>query len=98
MKITPEIRELLYHIQSLNITKYQRIFVDAILQRGEYDDHERTQLNDIRKKYFTELREIYSSLGRIDYEAELSSLLSNYIKEEIDKEIIKKIKNGGWYE
>jgi hypothetical protein len=100
IQISPEIRELIYHILSLDITKYQRIFLDAIKKRGEYDDHERVMLNTIRKQYYKELKEIYISIGHIyglDVEAELTAMLSQQIAEEIDKEILEKLlKNTQW--
>jgi hypothetical protein len=87
--ISSEILELIYHLKSLNITKYERIFVDAIKNRGEYDDHERIMLNCIRNQYIKELRKIYTSIYTA--ERELTATLSQKIAEEIDKQVLEKI-------
>lgn len=107
MKILPIIHELIKHIQSLPISKQERYFLNGIVIRDTYTQNERNVLNFIRKKYYKELKKIYTqydiSLENITDPTDIDhivssggsvSVITNQIQVEIDKEIIEQIKNG----
>ena len=96
MKLPPIIHELIKHIQSLAISTEERYFLNGIIIRDTYTQKERNVLNSIRKKYYDELKKIYTSVGYaygIDAEAELTSMLSQQIAEEYTKKLIEELYN-----
>jgi len=96
MKISPIIHELIKHIQSLSITTEERYFLNGIVIRDTYNQKERNVLNSIRKKYYEELKKIYTSIlpdHWIEAEAEFTAMLSQQLAEEIDKQILEELLN-----